>query len=431
MNNNLYEKAAEILTANDRGGYTVPTAGLYPFQWNWDSAFVALGFATFDRDRAWREVETLFEAQWDDGFVPHIVFHVDDAGYFPGPSVWRTEKTPATSGITQPPVAASIVRALWEGGDEAERDRLTAIYPKLLAWHRWFHHYRDPLGKGLVLATHPWETGRDNSPEWDAPSAFIDTSGVEPYERRDLALVDHEMRPSKEDYDRYLAILQFGRDHKWDHALIAEQGPFRVIDVGMTMILLRANRDLHALAKALGHEEDCKELRAQIELAEKGVDFLWNDACGAFCSRDLITDRSSSIVTSASFLSFYAGVGDEAQKAALIANLERISKKVRYLLPSTDPDCEKFNPILYWRGPVWAVVNKMVANGLAEQGYQSHAQKITDDTRALVEKSGFYEAYSPLNGGGTGGAEFSWTAAIWLHLSSLGGDRNKSVKGAA
>ena len=30
---------------NDRGGYTVPTEGLYPYQWNWDSAFVALGFA--------------------------------------------------------------------------------------------------------------------------------------------------------------------------------------------------------------------------------------------------------------------------------------------------------------------------------------------------------------------------------------------------
>ncbi len=431
MNDNLFKKAVEILTANDRGGYTVPTAGLYPFQWNWDSAFVALGFAAFDQNRAWREVETLFEAQWDDGFLPHIIFHVDDPGYFPGPSVWRTQKTPATSGITQPPVAASIVHALWEAGGRDNHDRLAAIYPKLLAWHRWFHRYRDPLGKGLVLATHPWETGRDNSPEWDAPSAVIDTSQVEPYERRDLVLVNHEMRPSKDDYDRYLAILQFGRDHQWDHALIAEKGPFRMIDVGMTMILLRANRDLLSIAQALGREKDCEELRKQIKLSEKGISYLWDGELGAFCSRDIISGRSSGIITSASFLNFYAGVGDALQRASLITNLDRISARVRYLLPSTDPDFKKFNSILYWRGPIWAVINQMVASGLSEQGYQSYAQRIADDTCALVKKSGFYEAYCPLTGVGTGGAEFSWTAAIWLHLSAQDRGGKSFVKGAA
>ena len=37
------EAARAILARNDRGGYTVPTDRLYPFQWNWDSAFVAIG----------------------------------------------------------------------------------------------------------------------------------------------------------------------------------------------------------------------------------------------------------------------------------------------------------------------------------------------------------------------------------------------------
>jgi hypothetical protein len=110
----IARKAQDILRTNDRGGYTVPNGRVYPFQWNWDSAFVALGFDTFDRDRAWTEIETLFKAQWDDGFLPHIVFWQDDPGYFPGPSVWGTGKTPVTSGITQPPVAATVVRKLWD-----------------------------------------------------------------------------------------------------------------------------------------------------------------------------------------------------------------------------------------------------------------------------------------------------------------------------
>ncbi|WP_297580706.1 hypothetical protein [Roseibium sp.] len=73
----LDQTAKSILTENDQGGYTIPTKGLYPYQWNWDSVFVALGFAEFDRDRAWREIEMLFEGQWRDGMVPHILFRKD------------------------------------------------------------------------------------------------------------------------------------------------------------------------------------------------------------------------------------------------------------------------------------------------------------------------------------------------------------------
>ena len=100
----LRDAARAILALNDRGGYTVPTEGLYPFQWNWDSAFVAMGFATFDLSRAYRELERLVEGQWDDGMIPHIVFHAPSDSYFPGPDVWGTKHSVATSGITQPPV---------------------------------------------------------------------------------------------------------------------------------------------------------------------------------------------------------------------------------------------------------------------------------------------------------------------------------------
>ena len=261
--------ARQILTGNDRGGYTVPNGRVYPFQWNWDSAFVALGFATFDRVRAWEEVETLFRAQWDDGFVPHIIFWKDDEGYFPGPAVWSTGKNPKTSGITQPPVAASVVRWLWETAEnDEEKARVKALFPKILAWHRWFHRFRDPIGKGLVLSTHPWEGGRDNSPEWDKPSSTVDVSKVEPYVRRDTSHLDQSMRPTKLDYDRYLALVQFGRDQNWDHDVIARDNPFRVYDVGLTMILLRADRDLSWLAATLGYEAEALELQNRVALAE-------------------------------------------------------------------------------------------------------------------------------------------------------------------
>lgn len=415
-------RAREILESNDRGGYTVPNGRVYPFQWNWDSAFVALGFATFDEDRAWREIETLFQAQWDDGFLPHIVFWRDDAGYFPGPAVWATGKTPPTSGITQPPVASSVIRSLWmRASDKAAfRPRLEALFPKLLAWHRWFARVRDPLGKGLVLAVHPWETGRDNSPEWDAPSRTIDTSRVGEYQRRDTTHLDQSMRPTKAEYDRYLALVQFGRSTGWDHQRIAQENPFRVADIGMTMILLRANRDLLALAEELGRRQEADELRRFIAHTEAGIGYLWDEQVESYCSRDVISGHSSGFVTSASFLSFYAGIQDDARARKMLAHLERIAGRAKYLVPSLDPEDPGFDSIRYWRGPVWAVVNYLVSTGLADAGHASWADRIRSDTCALIENAGFYESYCPITGRGTGGGDFSWTAAMWLHWARHG-----------
>ena len=160
----------DILKRNDRGGYTVPNELVYPFQWNWDSAFVAMGQAVDDTDRAWRELETLFLGQWADGMVPSIVFHRPHPGYYPDPDTWGTRHEPPTTGISQPPVAATAARVILErDGSPASRDRARALLPRLFASHRWWHEVRDPEGTGLVTVTHPWETGRDNAPDWDRP----------------------------------------------------------------------------------------------------------------------------------------------------------------------------------------------------------------------------------------------------------------------
>ncbi|QAY77158.1 trehalase family glycosidase [Sphingosinicella sp. BN140058] len=418
-----FNTARAILEANDRGGYTVPNGRVYPFQWNWDSAFVALGFDTFDRDRAWIEIESLFRAQWPGGFVPHIVFWQEDEGYFPGPGVWDSGRTPPTSGITQPPVAATIVRKLWEsalaaGQADAYQARAEALFDGLLAWHRWFADHRDPGGHGVVVAMHPWETGRDNSPEWDAPGESIDVSNVGDYVRRDTGHLDAKMRPTKLEYDRYLALVQFGRAAGWDHPAIARSNPFQVADVGMSMILLRANRDLLALAQALGRDGD--EIAAWIARAEAGIHYLWDGERRTWCSRDLRTGRSSGYVTSASFLSFYAGLRDPQSDEAMLAHFDRIAGRVRYMVPSLDPDDPGFQMIRYWRGPVWAVVNWMIGHGLAEAGHRARAERVRSDTLALIRDTGFYEAFSPLDGSGSGGDDFSWTAAIALAWQTPG-----------
>ena len=70
---NKVEEAKKILLGNRKNGYTLPTNNkLYPAQWNWDSAFIALGYSYFNLDFSIMEIETLLNGQWDDGMVPHI-----------------------------------------------------------------------------------------------------------------------------------------------------------------------------------------------------------------------------------------------------------------------------------------------------------------------------------------------------------------------
>jgi neutral trehalase len=246
------------------------------------------------------------------------------------------------------------------------------------------------------------------------PSEVIDVSNVGDYVRRDTSHLDSKMRPTKLEYDRYLALVQFGRATGWDHARIAAENPFRVADVGMSMILLRANRDLAALAEELGRSEESEEIRGWIQLAERGIDWLWHDELSAWCSRDTLTGRFSGHITSASFLSFYAGLADAGRDAATRAHFDRIAGLVDYLMPSLDPADPGFQMIRYWRGPVWAVVNYMIGTGLAEADDRERAEKVRQDTLELMRRNGFYEAYSPVDGTGSGGDDFSWTAAIWL-----------------
>ena len=415
----LDTQARNILTANDRGGYTVPSPRLYPYQWNWDSAFAAMGFATFDPSRAWRELETLFDAQWSDGMVPHIVFRVDSPDYFPGPSVWGCEVDPPSSGISQPPVATSVARWLLEadGGAEAKA-RAAALFPKMLAWHRWFRSARDPDGAGVIAVAHPWESGRDNSPDWDAAMAAVDPSGVPPYTRRDTSHVNPEMRPTKEDYDRYLKMVAFGREHCWDSREIYQNGPFMVGDQGMTFILARADRDLLALAEMLGRSDEKAEIDGWIAAAERGAQKLWNADASAYCALDMRTGAQTDAPTSASFLAWYAGVSQPEHEEALAAKLAGILDAVEYGVPSFDPVDPRFDSLRYWRGPCWAPVNYLIGRGLQEQGREDLAERIRLSTRALIERSGFQEYFDPHSGAGAGGEGFTWTAAVWLNWAS-------------
>ena len=407
--------ARETLARNDRGGYTVPNAAVYPFQWNWDSAFVAMGFASFDEDRAWRELETLFLGQWPDGMVPSIIFHKPDAGYYPGPDAWGTAHAPPTTGISQPPVAATAARAILEAARDEAAARMHArdLFLRLFSWHRWWHEIRDPDATGLVTIIHPWETGRDNSPEWDAPLAKVRPRVDVAKLRRDKTHVNAAERPTDDFYNRVMTLVEEARALAWDGKAVARGLSFRVCDIGVQSILMRADRDLLALAETLSFSEEAQRLRAWIDRARAAFGRL-KHADGSFRSLDLNNSSLAPMKTSASFLPLYARVCDQDAADRLARELERWRAAARYAVASTDPGAVEFDPDRYWRGPVWLVVNRMIADGFAAYRHHASAEIIRAGSRELAQRHGLREYYDPRDGKGLGGKDFSWSAAVWL-----------------
>lgn len=415
MSDALRSAAIEILKVNDRGSYTVPTKGLYPFQWNWDSCLTALGQRHFDPARALTEIETLFAHQWPCGMVPHIIFHAQDDGYFPGPEVWGCNRPVPTSGITQPPVAGFALRRLLDAAPDLQ-DRARPLLARITAWHRWFHATRDPQGSGLVAIIHPWESGRDNSVDWDAPFDRVPSDGVAPYTRRDTQHADAAHRPTKDQYDRYIWLVERFRGLGWATERLHYTSPFQVVDPGFNSILIRSCADLADLAAKMGEDAQAAENRA---LAAKGLaalPALWSDAHGQYLCLDRVAGRLIDNPSSGGLLAAFAPIPPD-RAARIAASIE--AHGTRFRVASQAPGTPGFDAKRYWRGPVWLVVNYMIADGLERAGQAEAAAAIRASSLRLITESGFAEYYDPLTGEGLGGGQFTWTAAMVLEFLSM------------
>ena len=417
----LFDAAVAVLNENDRGVYTVPTKGLYPFQWNWDSCLTALGQQHLDERRAWTEIETLLQHQWPDGMVPHIVFHVEDEGYFPGRNVWRTGRPTPTSGVTQPPVLGFVLRRLLERARDAElaREKAAELLPKAAAWHRWFYAARDPGGTGLVAILHPWESGRDNSIDWDEALARVPTEGIEPYQRRDIQHVDPAHRPTKAEYDRYLFLVELFRSLDWDNAKLHEASPFQVVDPAFNGILIRSEEDLAAVAETLGESALALEARARAEKARRAFGALWSDEAGQFLPFDRVAGRQVESRSVGGVLPLFAGLATSEQGERIVATVRKWRRSTRFGVPSHDPSDPRFDSKRYWRGPAWLIVNYMIVDGLSRMGQTQAASEVIADSLALIRESGFGEYYDPLDGASCGGGRFTWTAAMVIEFLAM------------
>ncbi|MFD8303330.1 amylo-alpha-1,6-glucosidase [Streptomyces sp. NPDC059690] len=421
-----HARAARVLEDNWTGSSTVPSRSLYPHQWSWDSAFIAIGLRHLSPLRAQTELETLLAAQWGDGRIPHIVFNpsVPLDAYFPSPDFWRSStagraagapRTVQTSGIVQPPVhalAAWLVHCADPGLSRA-RGFLSRLYPRLAAWHRYLLHRRDLGGGGLASVVHPWEQGMDNSPCWDAPLGRIVPAPARSFRRADLDHGAPEDRPTDLDYGRYVRLATDYRDRGYADG----GGEFAVEDPAFNALLIASEHALARIARELGATGTARHARAE-RLTAALVRRLWDPASGMFLCRDLrggvIPERSVSGLVPL----VLPGLPRD-----IVTALTRTLRGPHFglgnstrLVPSYDLLGEAFDPHRYWRGPAWFNINWLLESGLRTHGEPEAADALREALLDIADASGFAEYVDPHTGEPCGALGFGWTAALALDL---------------
>ena len=428
----LLSEAKEILALNNKGGFTIPTDRLYPFQWNWDSAFVSIGLANYDTKAAIDEIRNLLSGQWANGMIPHIVFHSEkEETYFPNWDFWDASvnsgatSTPKTSGISQPPVVGCALEKLYKvGGDNPEvLAAIREFYPKVVANHRWWYTFRDRDREGLVFIYHPWESGRDNSPVWDQALNSIDLSTIElpNYQRRDTSIADASERPTRRQYDQYVYLLELGKKYRYDGHEIAQTSEFLMQDVMLNAILIRANAALIRIGSELNL--DTSEITAWKERARGAFNSkLWDIESAMYATYDLRNESLLPFKEVGGYAALYSGVVPDDRIQLMANSLSDFHDRNFSLVPSFDVDHELFDSKRYWRGPVWPQMNWLIYHGLKESGHRELAAIVRKDFLDLVSRFGFREyfearkAMSATGDGGYGGDNFSWTASTVIDL---------------
>ena len=105
----LIRLAKTILDFNWAGGYTRPGPRLYPHQWSWDSALIALAYAHYDQDRATKELGHLLESQWENGLLPHEFHDPHLTGESSGGlGFWNAGSDPRAPTTARPPARYSL-----------------------------------------------------------------------------------------------------------------------------------------------------------------------------------------------------------------------------------------------------------------------------------------------------------------------------------
>jgi glycogen debranching enzyme len=254
------------------------------------------------------------------------------------------------------------------------------------------------------------------TPWWARAVAWLHLARTLRFLRRDTKYVPTVQRPSDRDGLGMLVLIRLAARHGFELARMPRDRSVLIEDLAFNSILAAANRALESLARAAGVALP-DALLVSFEHARGAFDELWDEETRQYYSRDAVTGSLFRTPTIATFLPLYGGTVPADRVGVLLDQLREPSGYwPRFPVPTVPTTAAHFREQRYWKGPTWVNTNWLVAEGLRAAGEQELAAELRGHTVDLVERSGFWEYFSPLSGEGYGAPSFSWTAALTLDL---------------
>ena len=339
--------------------------------------------------------------------MPQIVFNPNFHGYFPGADFWNADESPdapdnvKTSGVVLSPVHATAVLRVHRTAAGGLEEFLRYAFPKLAAWHAYLYRERDPEGEGLVYIRHPWESGMDNSPLWDAilQRLQLRPDEIPAYQRADTHTVSAQDRPAGAAYDRFAYLVKLFAARRYDEEEIRKECPFLVQDVLFNSLLCKSGKDLAEIARILGEDPSPFEEDAR-RTADAINGKLWDEEHGIYLDYDLVADRPIHVYCTPNFLPLFAGIPDEGRARRMVDAMESngfgLSDGDLTPVPTYDVHGFGFSPVQYWRGPVWINMNWFLMHGLRDYGFKEPAEPAAGDNHRPLPGAGLLRILRPL-----------------------------------
>ncbi|KAI8799279.1 Six-hairpin glycosidase-like protein [Cladochytrium replicatum] len=376
-------------------------------QWLWDSCGAIVANVHRNPEDAKSEFRTLMNSQIANGMVPEEISWPSGSG----------------NQVTQMPTIAHALQTIYRETKDAAF--IKEMVPKVAAYYEWWRTTRDIDGNGLVTTIHPWESGIDASPAFDAAWHFTYTTPI--FSFPILYLKFPELQSYYKDTMKWNITAILARK-KAEGSIIANW--FMVQDIAMNTLHAVGWAVLGDLATAYGDTANAKVYYANNVAAENAIKKeMWRSDLKRFvtCFRDQDGSRQQSAVqTVQSLFPLLMRSLTAEQKAAVIADASDPTKFwSNYPFPSVSKAEKTYEAVytvnLLWRGPSWGFTNWFVVEGLINQGRQDLAQTAVDRWAKAIAVGGIWEMFNADTGYGYGaeGLGMSTTIVDSLHRTGL------------
>jgi hypothetical protein len=347
-------------------GFCVPHATTYPWQWLWDSCFHAVVWAELGDERAVLELRSALADIDADGFVPHLRY-----GDAPNPhtAFWGRERT---SSITQPPMFGHALAVLAAQGFELDEE----LFDRAGRALRFLLRVRRRSPGGLVELCHPWESGCDDSPRWDA-------------------LLEHPW--TAEGWRGHKGRLLDSIERSPSGAPLANPA-FAVGSVSFSALVAYNALEL---ATCTG---DAALQAAAVELRD-AVDARWDAELRTWVDDGPTATTSGRVRTVDALLPLLLVDRPEA-RAELIDPTAFGAPFGPCGVHRAEPS---FAPTTYWRGPAWPQLSYLLWRAAAWAGDGVTRAALQNSLATAASRSDFAEYWEPDSAAGLGAVPQSWS----------------------